>query len=198
MIASASERNLTLLEPLELDDIPEAGLRFEEPLPQSWLAQTLESPNGLRYAPRGPGRAEVEVHLLGPVDQRPPVRLLGRLTATVSTDCVRCLEEVPEDLIAQLDLTFFPEEQGPKEDAGMDGTYAGTTLPIPPVLQEMLLLELDMNPTCADEAACDTRTEGLLERVNRPGEAAMAEAAEEPDPRWDVLRKLRDSQRDPS
>lgn len=191
MTASASERNISVLEGLALKDLPEEGLSFDQALPEEWLTSVLQSPYGLRYEPVNSGRARLEVHPLGPVNQRPPVRLKGTLQAKASTDCVRCLENLEEDLLSSVDLTLFPEEQVPEGEAGMDGTYSGTVLPLPEAISEMLLLELDMNPTCRDQAACDSRTAEMLKRVNAPGERAMEEAAAAPDPRFAALKDVK-------
>lgn len=191
MTHPASERNLTLLEPLDLKDLPEEGLHFDEALPQTWLTETFETPEGLRYATPDDGRAVLDVTPLGAVLQRPPVRLVGELSASVHTDCVRCLEQVRSDVRTRVDVTLFPDGEDPSDDAGLDGVYEGTRLPLPSAIREFLLLELDMNPVCADEAACDVRTKALMARVNAPGDAAMEAAQTEPDPRWAALRDLK-------
>lgn len=68
-----------------------------------------------------------------------------------------------------------------------DGAYTAEGIDLASILREGLLLALEMNPTCEDEAACDTRTEALLAEANRP----FAEAEAAGDPRWAALAALR-------
>lgn len=192
---SGSARGLSALRDLRLQDIPDEGLRLEEPLPRAWLQERLASSHGLDWSPQGDGQLDLEVSALGPVDQEPPIRLHGRVSAQLQTDCVRCLESVDQNVEARIDLTLFSasesgEPEGGAEDANV-GRYEGRVIPVPEVLREHLLLELDMNPVCADASACDERTRALIDRANQP--ARDAEAAEEraPDPRWAALRDLR-------
>lgn len=64
--------------------------------------------------------------------------------------------------------------------------YVGETIDLPSVLEEALVLSMDLNPCCADEPACDARTQALLDEVNAP--AQQAETA--PDPRWAALQQM--------
>jgi uncharacterized metal-binding protein YceD (DUF177 family) len=190
-----SARGLSALDDLRLQDIPEEGLRFDQPLPRAWLTERLASSHGLRWAPRSEGRVDVEVSALGPVDRSPPVRIRGRASAAVETDCVRCLEAVHQDVRAQVDLTLFSStEVGNPEaspESADEGRYEGRTIPLPEVLREHLLLELDMNPVCSDVDGCDARTRALIEEANRPAREADAEDEGAIDPRWAALARLK-------
>jgi uncharacterized metal-binding protein YceD (DUF177 family) len=192
MASSAADRNLTLLEPLELRDLTEEGLHFDEVLPLEWLAAAVEGGPGLQFAAVEAGRADLEVQPLGPVDQRPPVRIRGHLGAPVRTDCVRCLESLTVPLEVEIDQTLFASEGAPEEEA----VYEGEAIDLPEVLRESLALELPMNPTCADTRACDTRTQKLLDDVNRPAREAMGDKPAV-DPRWAALAALRDRTHEP-
>ncbi|MEM6367666.1 MAG: DUF177 domain-containing protein [Myxococcota bacterium] len=189
-MSDAKRRNLSVLEPLDLVDIPEDGLQFDETLSDAWLEEKLCRDEGLQFEVRGPGQAKVEVRALGPVEQRPPVRIRGRASGPLRTPCVRCLDPVDFELRADLDFTLFAAT-GAQLDQDADGTYEDESVPLPDLLREGLGLELPMNPVCEDENSCDERTRSMIEAVNRPGEEAMAEKPDI-DPRWQKLAALKD------
>lgn len=64
--------------------------------------------------------------------------------------------------------------------------YRGELVALPTVLADAFVLSLDLNPTCADEDACDVRTRALIDEANRPAQAMETE----PDPRWAALKDL--------
>jgi uncharacterized metal-binding protein YceD (DUF177 family) len=78
-------------------------------------------------------------------------------------------------------------DDGEADPAAMDemdeGVYSSEGVDLPNVLREAILLELSMNPTCADEPACDERTQKLIDDVNAKNRPAV-------DPRWAVLQEL--------
>lgn len=78
-------------------------------------------------------------------------------------------------------------EEMPELDALDESTYEEDRLDLPSMLREALLLALEMNPSCEDEAACDARTQKLLDEANRPFQVTETEG----DPRWAPLRRLR-------
>lgn len=190
-----SARGLTALEDLRLQDIPDDGLRFDEAVPEAWLAPRIEGGHGLQWTLRGPGHLDLEVDALGPVDQAPPVRVHGSLRCEVSTECVRCLEAVHHDLRVQVDVTLFSDREDTPEDPATpgieEGRYERDTVPLPEIIRENVLLELDMNPVCSDVDACDTRTKALIAEANAPAERMKAEAETAIDPRWAPLARLK-------
>ena len=188
-VSDAKRRNLSVLEPLDLLDIPEDGLEFDEALPETWLDEQLCQDPALELRVRAAGRAKVQVRVLGPVDQRPPVRIRGQLDAPLQTPCVRCLQSVEVPLAAELDFTLFAATSR-EADQEADGTYEGDRVQLPELLREGLALELPMNPACEDEPACDQRTQAMLDAVNEPGEKAM-DAKSDTDPRWRKLAALK-------
>ncbi|MEL7367462.1 MAG: DUF177 domain-containing protein [Pseudomonadota bacterium] len=219
---NARDRQLSALEPLELRLLPEEGLAFDEALPKAWVEEALKGgTRGLSFAPRQDGRITLEVTPLGSVEQQPPVRLRGRITATLSTDCVRCLESVSPVIEAELDLTLLagpPEEAQPAktkttkidgdnqkvedwsaedfpnpEDLA-DAVYRGDKVDLPEFIREGLLLGLTTHPVCEDEAGCDERTAALIDAANQPVKAAEADV----DPRWAALKELDLDKGDPS
>lgn len=226
---NALDRQLTALEPLELRHLPADGLAFDEPLPTAWLTRTLDAvgrAGGLQFAAPGDGRVTLEVTPLGPVDQRPPIRVRGRISATAETDCVRCLETVRPEVSADVDLTLLPAA-APASSADDAKTPKGKSAKIKP--------EDDRVEDWSDEAfpnpdeLADASYAG--ERVDLPaliGEAfllalpsdpvcedeaacdtrtaALIEHANQPareaadalDPRWAALRNLKVEDDDPA
>lgn len=186
---------LTVTEPLDLRLLPDEGLELEEALPKAWLDEKLADPkNAVSVTAVADGTAQVEISPMGAVPSRPPIRIHGKLGASVSTTCVRCLEAVEETLDVELDVTLFPDAVPERKSTGeedddvvtgeMDeGSYDGSVLDLPGVVAEALVLELPMNPVCAEESACTERTHKMIAEANRPSEGVI------PD-RWAALRRL--------
>lgn len=65
-------------------------------------------------------------------------------------------------------------------------SYDGETIDVASILEEAVVLAMDLNPCCADEPACDQRTQALLDGVN----AASEQAETGPDPRWAALQDM--------
>lgn len=198
MLKPTSAHHPSLLEPLELRFLPEEGLHIEEALPAEWLETLLaESGAGAPLHPDGAGSANIRIEALGNLATRPPVRVHGALSVRLATTCVRCLDPVREAVRTAVDLTLFPEGSRPargqgnerEEDAELteaeldEGTYDGRTIDLPGILRESLLLELPMNPRCADEQACSERTAVMLADANRGSEEVVND-------RWAALRPL--------
>ncbi len=219
-LVNARQRQLSALEPLALRHLPEDGLAYDEPLTAPWMTETVAEGNaahGLQFQVVNPGRVTLEVVPLGPVDQRPPVRIRGRIVeAAVQTDCVRCLKPVQPPLEVEIDLTLLPGpaeapaadakgkgrrklneaddrvedwsgETFPHPDALADAQYRGDQIELPDIIREGVLLGLSSHPICDDESGCDQRTATLIDEANEAVRAAQADV----DPRWAALMKLK-------
>ena len=211
----AKTRPLSVLEPIELHLLPAEGLRFDEAVPVAWLSRALgeTTDTGEPIVVLGEGHATIEVTPLGEVSERPPIRISGRIHGRARTACVRCLEDVDLDVGDSIETTLFaseaPAPSGPgKKKRGPDKSdekledwtneempdlsaldeagYVGERIDVPAVLQEAVMLSMDLNPTCADTGACDSRTQAMLDEANRPAR----EAEGGPDPRWAALANL--------
>ncbi len=192
---SAAARGLSVLEPLALRLLPDEGLHFEEALPRSWIAELLADAavgRGPDFACAAEGRVELSIDPLGPVNNLPPLSVRGNLQVPAGTTCVRCLSEMRVEVDATITVTLFADlAKNPKANSGaetpLEDQYDGRVVDLPSIIREWLLLELPVNPTCRDAAACGIRTRTLLEHVNRPA----AESAQGLDPRWAALARLR-------
>lgn len=221
-LANASERKLTATEPLSLRHLPDEGIRFDEGLTSAWVEGILGEDlrrGGSEWEFTGDGTLTLELRPLGPIETRPPIHVRGHASTRLVTPCVRCLNAVPLEATAQIDITLFParpqpsphasQEKAPAgkkpkaraaadedleawdaESGSLDGTDEGTYLDdvvdLPAIIREALLLEVSMNPTCAEVGPCSERTARLIEEANRPAK----EAENSLDPRWASLKKL--------
>ena len=204
-----------MLECYDVRTLPESGDDLLESLSQDWLERNFSElgPEAFGLRPTGEGEATIRLRpVLGASADLPAVRVGGRVSAPFSVECVRCLQPLSRVLEAELDLTLFPEaiateetpERGPAANKGQkrkvekvelsardldETSYRGFELDLPGLVREALLLELDMNPACEDQAACQARVEALVSGA----EASGLETPEETpiDPRWAPLQKFR-------
>lgn len=190
------------MERYDVRTLPDEGATLQEPLAVEWLAAIFDEvakAGALKWVPTAPGAANLRLMKVDPDGRGAPVvRVSGSVVAEVTTDCVRCLEQVARTFDAPIDVTYFPaaktvpaakdDPRQPEDpdflDALDESTYDGAELDLPELVREGLLIELDLQPTCADEIGCDTRTQALLDSVNP--------VFEEPeiDPRWDALKRI--------
>ncbi len=168
----AKDRNLSVLDSLELARLPPEGLNYVEALPAPWVAETIKpldgAPEETAYQPTGAGHVDLLVMPLGTIESRPPLQLTGRMTAPLEVACVRCLEQVQLEQSQTVDLVVFPDNKEDEEPP--ESTYEGEKIDLGFVLREQLLLHLDPDPCCTEATACDARTEALLSQVNQPAD----------------------------
>ena len=184
----AKARGLSLTEILALHHLPDDGLVFDEPLDPTWIDENLGIAGGAPAFLGEPGStARLEVQPMGAMPTRPPILVRGQADANFRSTCVRCLAEVSLRVSVRIEQMLFARSDGDADSASMDemdeGVYSNEGIDLPNVLREAILLELSMNPTCADEAACDERTKQLIDDVNEKNRPAV-------DPRWAVLQEL--------
>jgi uncharacterized protein len=128
------------------------------------------------------------------------IRLVGRLQATLETDCGRCLEAMPVNVDAKLDVMFLPEGTAVPGRAGSSGDedetevreadtgvafYKNDTIDLGEMIRDEFYLALPMKPLC--RADC----QGLCPEcgVNRNRETCACKT-EWVDPRMESLKKL--------
>ena len=186
----AKARGLSLTEILALHHLPDDGLVFDEPLDATWIDENLGIARGAPAFFGEPGStARLEVQPMGAMPTRPPILVRGHADANLRSTCVRCLADVTLKVSVKIEQMLFSRtaEEGEADEAAMDamddGVYSNEGVDLPNVLREAILLELAMNPTCADEATCDERTQKLIDDVNEKNRPAV-------DPRWAVLEEL--------
>ena len=99
------------------------------------------------------------------------IHVTGQVHVDADRSCDRCGEAVTLTLDASVDLAYAPVVAG--DDAGDEtelhqdeldlGWYDGGGIEVAAVLCEALALALPSRTLCADVAACDARTNALLE-----------------------------------
>ena len=119
----------------------------------------------------------------------------GSVEATATVDCVRCLRPNRMKINEDTDFIVCPEglyDHGP--EAPVDDEeylyYAGNVpvVELDPIVREAVILGIGMKPVCIDDP------EGCRERQARLARPAGVVTDEEQiDPRWEGLKKLRDS-----
>jgi uncharacterized protein len=156
---------------LNVQDIDETGKDYDFPVTHAWLTTVLVDTD---VSPR---HGEPEGHLsLHAHKQGVDVVLVGRLRASLTTPCARCLEDAVVEVDAELGALITaraPEPKpgksgkpGPKkheklrpvpdaleltpEDLVRD-FYTGDTIVLDDVVREHLLLEVPIQPLCGED-----------------------------------------------
>lgn len=111
------------------------------------------------------------------------IYLSGRLTSNIPIECVRCLEEM--NLPAQLkidDLFYYPPHTAP---AGEYTVGEDRFLDLAPLVRELSLLEVPMQPIC--KADCQGLCDHCGQNLN---DGACECKVEDIDPRFAALKEL--------
>lgn len=118
------------------------------------------------------------------------VHVRGVLDTVLLLRCRRCLRDLRHDMEVSLDLIFDPgvDKEGENEQVYPLEAKA-SILDLTPAVREQLLLAVPPYPLCSE--GC----EGLCPRcgINRNEETCDC-TLEEPDPRWDALRELKQAE----
>lgn len=158
----------------------EGRLRIEAAIPSDdplWEGTELTFGGGLHV------EAEASVAGSGEVVVR------GSLEGTLDRACRRCLDPVEEELDRELTLVWAPRDELAPEGAG------GDTRPL-----ERSMSEIDLGPALREElvlttdpyVVCDPGCRGLCPRCGTNQNVDECDCTlEEPDPRWDALRALK-------
>jgi len=152
-----------------------------------------------------PAPADLGIEVLG-VPEGSPVELDIRLEAVVEGvlvtgsaqaelrgECVRCLEEISEEITADFQELFVYEEGFEAEDDEDDETsrLEGDLLDLEPLLRDAVVLALPFQPLCQDDCP------GLcIECGARLADDPDHQHDAEVDPRWAALRGLTQEQDD--
>lgn len=174
---------------MDAPDSLKVDLRSLEKGPRAWTVHipVEEGPwsnTGLAFAERPV--AELAATLTG----ERGVHVRGSLAAPLELECRRCLEAMPKTLELDLDLLF---DRDVDPDSAEPEIYPleseATVLDLGPVLREQLLLAVPGYPVCREECR------GLCPKCGTNlNEDDCDCVLTEPDPRWDALRKLKESE----
>jgi uncharacterized protein len=118
------------------------------------------------------------------------VLVTGTASADLVGECVRCLEEIRDDVVADFQELFVYEESdtarhphgGEDEDASR---LEGDLLDLEPLLRDAVVLSLPFQPLCREDCP-GLCTECGARLADEPGH----QHGEPVDPRWAVLQQL--------
>ena len=139
------------------------------------LEATFAGPVAVRFTATFAGSGEVVVR--------------GTVRAELQQECRRCLEPVRGDLDETLTLVFVPsDEPGVEEDGDVrlfDGD--GASLDLSDAVREEVALSIDLF------VVCDPECKGLCPQCGTNlNQESCSCTVDEPDPRWDALRALKE------
>jgi uncharacterized protein len=136
---------------LSIKEMEVREVRFEETFQP---AEIDFSGDGVRQA--SPLRSEGVAELLANTDGE--VRIKGRLTVCMESECDRCLAQAQFPLDATFDLFYSPtgsitaeEEVAIDEGEAEMGFYEGAGMELEDILREQILLLLPMQRVCSDD-----------------------------------------------
>jgi uncharacterized protein len=124
------------------------------------------------------------------------VLVTGQAQAELEGECVRCLEEIHDRVVADFQELFVYEEsdtaQSPQDGEDDDvSRMEGDLLDLEPVLRDSIVLTLPFQPLCQDDCP------GLCVECGARLADAPGHRHEDPvDPRWAKLQQISGSQQD--
>jgi uncharacterized protein len=170
---------------LQANDVETTGIEVSEELPVAWLNQHLREAEA---EARGAGKFSGRLSRSGKAD----IVVRGKLSASVSLPCARCLTMTPVEVSAELSLLLRPRKEEPRggrravpepakqrtpkaveyefssEEAELDD-YDGEKVILDGFIREAILLELPSFPLCTED--CSGISESSLRKAagSQPG-----------------------------
>lgn len=152
---------------LDVNELDEVGKDYSFPVTASWLVRELEGCPGVRGPAEGTPDGLLEVHAQKSGNE---FLVRGHVTATVITECYRCLEDVTCTVTAELTALYAPAPL-PKAGAGKSGkaakaaeeddeilpdeveheTFSGDHLVLDALAREHVILEVPMQALCRED-----------------------------------------------
>jgi uncharacterized protein len=149
---------------------------FSAPAPADLGIEVLRVPEG--------SPVEFEIRLEAVMEG---VLVTGSATAELDGECVRCLEEIHDELVVDFQELFVYEEKDDETDDEDSGTsrLEGDLLDLEPLLRDAVVLSLPFQPLCQDDCP------GLcIECGARLADDPDHQHDEPIDPRWATLQGL--------
>ncbi len=131
-------------------------------------------------------------------DSGDQVRVQGKVTAELETDCDRCLRPAAFHIDAPVALCYYPQATAPEEDevaldegAAEIGFYEMPGLELEDILREQVLLQLPMQRVCSDGCKGICPVCGV-NRNEAPCQCEAVPGADRPvkDDRWMALKDI--------
>jgi len=179
---------------IHVNDIDVQGKQYRFPLAASWVQTALVDAD-LRADPEaGEGVVSVFAQRSGA-----DILVTGKVEAGVLATCIRCLEDAPIPVNAELGSLFssrgdvrrpapgeedFSEDLSPEELARE--TFSGDEIALDDIVRDNIILELPMQPLCRE----DCPGIAVPEHVKPPADFGETKDADGVDPRFAGLKGL--------
>jgi len=151
---------------VKVEEIPEGGLAFEEPIPLELLARFLsEVGEGAGFRATKPSELRARLHKVSD-----GVLLQGNFNLQMTTVCKRCLQEVPTRVSVPFTLSLVSRRWVEEQESGLkdederseraasfrlesadEEWFDGKVIDFEPILREQLLLSLPMYVVCRED-----------------------------------------------
>jgi uncharacterized protein len=119
------------------------------------------------------------------------VLVTGSARAELDGECVRCLAEIHDDLVADFQELFVYEESDTAQEDDDVSRLEGDLLALEPLLRDSVVLTLPFQPLCQDDCP------GLcIECGARLADDPGHQHDEPVDPRWAALQGLQQATHD--
>ena len=147
------------------------------------IRRTVEAPNdlGIEVIAVPPGSPiDLDLMLESVIEG---VLVTGSATAQLRGECVRCLTEVSDELVVDLqELYVHPESEAVEEEAGR---LEGDLIDLEPLLRDAVVLDLPFQPLCREDCLglCAECCANLNAHPEHGHDAPI-------DPRWEKLSTL--------
>lgn len=139
---------------IQLQDLEQGAKEYTFALEADWLDSVMKDTGVKGDAKHGAGTVQVHASMTGR-----EVLVYGKASATLVTECGRCLGGLPYAVEAEVTSLFVPkaDESKHKRDAEEDEIdpnepdldfYVGDELELDGLVRDYLLLELPMQPSC--------------------------------------------------
>jgi uncharacterized protein len=121
------------------------------------------------------------------------IRIRGRLTTSLESNCARCLEALTEDVSREFDLLYRPlgADAGRDEISVTDAEaeisyYEGKGILLDDVIREQILLTVPLKVTCREDC------KGLCPHCGKNlNQEQCSCAVTQEEPRWAALKEIR-------
>ncbi len=180
---------------LKIQELQDGHRNFDFPIEAAWLGSALDG-SGLRLpSDFAPGRFLLTAHRSGA-----DVIVQGKLETRIVADCVRCLGDAPVPVSCDFTTHMSPLPPGVSaavNEVAVDGDdedfvedeiirehYAGDDIVLDGIVREHIILEVPMQPLCAE----DCKGIEIPAHVRPPADFGKEEGVA--DPRFAPLRKL--------
>ena len=131
--------------------IPEEGLNLAFSEGKKWFSECYKEEESTGFSIE---KADVNCLI---TKTSGTVFIKGKLSATVNTNCSRCLEETNIPASSEFAYTLVPQEPQNKEEWELNkeeleiSFYHGDFIDLTPIICEQIILQIPIKPLCGDE-----------------------------------------------